>query len=149
MIYQDSEFITEKLFCLNPLNDVIVFHEEASTVNGISEEEIKSYPSAETVVPEIAQFLKEYAASEKLVFGGYNCGFDYGHLSALFNRYGYRMDDYFSGRLIDCYVLVQRASDMGLLPKTKNQKLGTMTKALDIPHDSAHSALRTCSRYVK
>ena len=78
---------------------------------------------------------------EKYVFAGYNCNFDFGHIGALFFRAGFVVNDYFNKRLIDVYELVKKAASIGLLPKTQNQKLGTMTKALKIEHVSAHSAL--------
>jgi DNA polymerase III epsilon subunit-like protein len=141
LIYNASTLIAEKLYRLNPLNEKIVFHEGAYQVNQISEEEIKSYPPAGIVVKEIAEFLKCHVPNEKMVFAGYNAQFDYAHILSLFERYGFEMDYFFSGRMIDVYELVKKASDKGLLPKTKNQKLQTITKALEIPHIDAHSAL--------
>jgi DNA polymerase III epsilon subunit-like protein len=102
---------------------------------------IRGYPPAEKILPEIAEFLGKYKPEEGLVFAGYNCKFDYGHLSGLFFRHGICMENYFNRNLIDVYVLVQKAAAMGILPKTVNQKLETMTKALGIVHEGAHTAL--------
>jgi len=133
--------LEEKLYHLNPLNDEVLFHEEAFKVNGIPEATIRSYPAAEKVMPEIAEFLKKYTPDEKMAFGGYSCKFDYGHLSALFFRHGINMEDFFNRKLIDVYDLVKKAAAMRLLPRTENQKLETMTKALGIPHEESHTAL--------
>jgi DNA polymerase III epsilon subunit-like protein len=141
LIYRGGECAAEKLFRLNPLGNGIAFHEDAYRVNGVPEEEIRSFPPAKEAVPGIAEFLKPYAEQEKMVFAGYNCKFDYGHIEALFKKEGLSMTDYFSGRLIDVYELVKRASAKGLLPKTENQKLETVAKSLGIAHDEAHSAL--------
>jgi DNA polymerase III epsilon subunit-like protein len=141
LVYRGADKLDEKLFHLNPLDNEVKFHEEAFKVNGISEEMIRSYPPAEKVLPEIADFLEKHKPEERLVFAGYNCKFDYGHLSALFFRHGIGMEDYFNRQLIDVYALVQKAAAMGLLPKTVNQKLETMTKALGIVHEGAHTAL--------
>jgi DNA polymerase III epsilon subunit-like protein len=141
LVYRGADKLDEKLFNLNPLDDEVKFHEEAFKVNGISEEMIRSYPPAEKVLPEITDFLGKYKPEEGLVFAGYNCKFDYGHLSALFFRHGIIMEDYFNRELIDVHTLVQKAAAMGLLPKTKNQRLETMTKALGIVHEGAHTAL--------
>jgi DNA polymerase III epsilon subunit-like protein len=75
-----------------------------------------------------------------MIFAGYNCKFDWNHISALLLRHGgYGMEEYFNGRLIDVYELVKKAKEH--LPKTQNQKLETMTKALGIEHTGAHGAL--------
>jgi DNA polymerase III epsilon subunit-like protein len=141
LVYRGAEKLDEIFYHLNPLDDEVKFHEEAFKINGISEEMIRGYPPAEKVLPEIAEFLEEYKPEEGLVFAGYNCKFDYGHLSALFFRHGICMENYFNRNLIDVYALVQKAAAMGIVPKTVNQKLETMTKALGIAHEGAHTAL--------
>jgi len=146
LVYQGGRFVEGKVFHLNPLTETIKFSEEAYKVNGISEETIKSYPPAHKVVYEMAGFLERYVneadpIEERLVMAGYYIGFDYGHIKALFERYGFAMDYFFSGRMIDVYELVKRACNKGILPRTPNKKLETMTKALGIAHDGAHSAL--------
>jgi DNA polymerase III epsilon subunit-like protein len=141
LIYQDGKLAAEKLFHLNPLNDVIKFGEGAFRVNGVPEETIRSYPLAEKVVPEIAEFLHGYVPTDGLIFAGFSCEFDYKHIKALFVRCGYPMETYFNGRMIDVYELVKKAYGHGILPKTQNQKLETMTKALGIVHEGAHTAL--------
>jgi DNA polymerase III epsilon subunit-like protein len=141
LVYRGAEKLDEILYRLNPLDDEVKFHEEAFKVHGISEEMIRGYPPAEKILPKIAEFLGKYKPEEGLVFAGYNCKFDYGHLSALFFRHGICMEDYFNRNLIDVYALVQKATAMRLLPKTANQKLETMTKALGISHEGAHAAL--------
>jgi DNA polymerase III epsilon subunit-like protein len=142
MVYQDSILLEEKEFHLNPLDDEVVFHESAFKVHGISEEKIRTFPPATEVIPQIVEFLKKYLPEnqdEKLVFAGYNCPFDYGHIGALFFRNGFTIGDYFNGKFIDVYEKVKRAGN--LLPRTPNQKLETMTKALGIEHTGAHGAL--------
>jgi DNA polymerase III epsilon subunit-like protein len=141
LVYQGNKILDEKVFNLNPLTEKILFSEEAYNVNGVPEETIRSFPPAEKVMPEIAEFLKKYTPEEKLVFAGYNCKFDYEHVEALMSRCGLSMTNYFNAKLIDVYERVKKAASMGLLPKTENQRLGTMTKALGIVHEGAHSAL--------
>jgi DNA polymerase-3 subunit epsilon len=141
MVYKESVLLEERLFYLNPLDDEVLFHESAFDVNGIPEETIRSYPPAYTVVPEIIEFLKKYIADGKMYFAGYKCSFDYGHVSALFFRCGFNMGDYFNGEMIDVLELVKKATSMKLLPRTENQKLETMCKALGITIENAHSAL--------
>jgi DNA polymerase III epsilon subunit-like protein len=141
LIYKDGQLVAEREFHCNPLNEEVVIHPDAIEVNGATEEQIRSYPPAKEVVPEIVKYLNEHIPPEKFVFAGYNCPFDYGHLGALLFREGFNIGDYFNGRMIDCYVLVQKASEIGLLPKTINKKLETITKALGIPHEDKHSAM--------
>jgi DNA polymerase III epsilon subunit-like protein len=141
LVYQGGKIVGEELYFLNPLNDEIKWGEEAAKVNGVSEEEIYSFPPAEKIVPYIVELLDKYKPEEKLVFAGYNAPFDYSHLEALFRRYGYAIGDYFSGRLIDVLELVKDAGKEGLLPQTRDRKLDTMCKALGIEHGNAHTAL--------
>jgi DNA polymerase III epsilon subunit-like protein len=141
LIYRGAEKLDEKLYRLNPFNDEVRFSEGAFKVNGVSEETILSYPPLAEVVPEIVDFIKKFVPPEKLVFAGYKCGFDYGHLGALLFRGGFNIGDYFNGELIDVYELVKKSTGQGLLPKTPNQKLETMTKSLGIVHEGAHTAL--------
>jgi DNA polymerase III epsilon subunit-like protein len=141
LVYRGPQCVLEKLYRLNPLSEEVKWGEEAYRVNGVAEETIRSFPPLSKVVPEIIADLQKFLPPEKYVFAGYNCGFDYGHIGATFFRAGFTASDYFSGRLIDVFELVKRAANVGLLPKTDNQKLGTMTKALGIEHGNAHTAM--------
>jgi DNA polymerase III epsilon subunit-like protein len=141
LIYDGADMVEEKLYHLNPLNDQIKFGEEAFKVNGVSEETIHSYPPAEKVIPEIVELFDSYVPPEGFVFAGYNCGFDYAHVKALFDRYGEHMETFFSGRMIDVLELVKRAKSMKVLGHTDNNKLTTLCKALNIPQENAHTAL--------
>ena len=143
LVYDGAKLLDEKLYHLNPLNDEIRFSEEAYQTNGIPEETIRSYPPMEKVVPEIVEFLKKYAPPEKCVFAGYNCNFDYGHLGALLFRCGFIIGDYFNEKFIDVLDRVKMAREQGflVLDRRYNNKLQTITKALGITHDDAHTAL--------
>jgi DNA polymerase-3 subunit epsilon len=141
LVYAGVEKLDEKLYRLNPLNDEVLFSGEAFQINGVPEDAIRSYPPMGTVIPEIVKMLKKYAPPEKLVFAGYNCPFDYGHLGGLLYRCGYDIGDYFTGRFIDVLELVKRAKEQRLLGATKNNKLETMAKSLGIVHNDAHTAL--------
>ena len=141
LIYQGPSLVFENLYRLNPLSDEIKWSEGAYKINGVSEETIRSYPPLDVVMQGMAEALSKHMPTEKFVFAGYNCPFDYGHIDALFSRCGYKAADFFNGKLIDVYDLVKKAAGMGLLPKTQNQRLETMTKALGIEHGVAHTAL--------
>jgi DNA polymerase III epsilon subunit-like protein len=141
LIYHDSQLLAEKVFHLNPLNEEVLFHEDAFRINGVSEDTIKSYPPAAEIIPEIIEFLDEFKPEEKMVFAGYNCKFDYGHVGAILFREGYAISDYFDGRFIDVLDLVKKAKEMRILDHTDNNQLITITKALEIPHEGAHGAM--------
>jgi DNA polymerase III epsilon subunit-like protein len=141
LVYRGGQLAAEKAFHLNPLDDEVVFHEEAFKVNGISEEQIRSYPPAAEVVPEIVKFLGQFETPEKLYFAGYNAGFDYGQIGGLFFRHGVTIGDLFNGRLIDVLELVKKAKAMNLIDPAGDNKLTTLTKCLNIPHEGAHGAM--------
>jgi DNA polymerase III epsilon subunit-like protein len=141
LVFRDGLYLAEKLFHLNPLNDVIKFGEEAYKVNGVPEKTIKSYPAAETVIPEIVSYLGNFQESGGMVFAGYCCGFDYKHVKALLNRYEYSMESLFNGRMIDVYEYVKKSYGRGIIKATPDKKLETICKALGVPHDEAHTAL--------
>jgi DNA polymerase III epsilon subunit-like protein len=141
LVYRDGKLLAERLYHLNPLNDEVVIHQSALDVNGATEEQIRGYPPAKEIVPQIVEFLNQCAVPEKFVFAGYNCGFDYGHIGALFFREGVLIGDLFNGEMIDVLELVKQAKAKGLLDPSDNNKLETLTKALDIEHDEAHTAM--------
>jgi DNA polymerase III epsilon subunit-like protein len=141
LVYKGPKRIFEKLYRLNPLSEEIRWSEEAFAVNGISEEEIRSYPPLESVVPEFVEDIKKHLPPEKYVFAGYKCDFDFGHIGALLYRGGFQITDFFNKRMIDVLELVKKAGAMGVLPETRDRKLGTMAKALGIAHEAAHTAM--------
>ncbi|QEK03607.1 3'-5' exonuclease [Treponema phagedenis] len=134
----------ERLFKLNPLNETILYHEEAAKTHGVSEEEIRSFPPAEEIVPNIANFFQQaihvFGDGEKLTFAGYNCNFDYRHLEALFNRCGLTLADYFS-KQFDALKFVKKATRQKAIPRLENLKLGTVCKSLGVNLENAHTAL--------
>ena len=44
LVFDDGNFVEERVFHLNPLTETILFGEEAYKVNGVSEDTIRSYP---------------------------------------------------------------------------------------------------------
>ena len=122
LVYKDSQLLEEKVFHLNPLNDEVIIHPEALEVNGATEDLIRSYPPAKDVVPDMVEFFKRYVPPEKLVFAGYNCPFDYGHIGALLFREGYVIVDYFNERFVDVLEYVKKAKKGGywIIPRTTN-----------------------------
>lgn len=139
----NGKVICECGFHLNPLTDTILYHEDADRVHGVSEEEIRTYPQAEKVIPEIAAFfceaMENYCSGERMVFAGYNCLFDWNHLQALFTRCNENLDEYFSSRF-DVMEMAKKAAAQKLIPYQKNFKLSAICKSLGVPLENAHSA---------
>lgn len=144
LFVKDGKVKDERLFYLNPLNETIKYQKEAAEVHGRSEEEIRNFPPAEAIVPNIAKFfseiIKESCDGEKLVFAGYSCKFDYRHLSSLFKRCGFNLDDYFF-KQFDAMDMVKTAVKQKAIPYLKNLKLTTVCKTLNIDLKDAHTAL--------
>lgn len=136
---------TERLFHLNPLTADILYDEEAFKAHGVTVDKIMEMNPADTVVPKIVENLimarDMIGDGEKMIFAGYNCSFDYGHLSELFKRYGYSISDYFSGEMIDVLQTVKVAKKKGVVGRTKSNKLGDMCKSLGVKLEDAHTAL--------
>ena len=141
MVYRGGELLIERVFNLNPLSEEVIFHEDAFRVHGVLEETIKTYPPASEVIPQISEFLSAYCPPEKMVFGGYNASFDYGQMGGIMFRHRSMINDYFTGQLIDVLELVRKAKAQGLIKATRDNKLSTITEALGIKHDEAHTAL--------
>ena len=141
--------ICERCFFLNPLSDTVKYHEEAGKVHGYSERDIMAFPGEREQMPKVALFLEEArelwkkdgSRSERMVAAGYNVGFDIGHLRALLERNGYRLDDYFSGVVADVFQQVKRAGAQRALPYLPDRKLGTVAKHLGVNLENAHDAL--------
>ena len=151
LVFDKGIFKEEKLYHLNPLTDTVLFSKEAYKVNGVSEETIRSYPPAETVIPEIVDWFAPYIfpkvndktepePEDKFVFAGYYASFDFGHIKALFDRQKIDIDYFFDGRIIDVLEYVKKAKAKKIIGYTENNKLETITEALGIPHNSAHTA---------
>ena len=141
LIYDGANLIADTVFYLNPLDDEVLIHPGALEVSGVTEEQVRSYPLASLVVPQIAAFLSGFCPPEKFVFAAYNAPFDFGHIKSIFSRHGVDIYDYFSWQMIDILQLVKNAKYSGQLKIEGDNKLGTITKALDIPHENQHSAL--------
>lgn len=144
-----QRLVVDKVFYLNPLNDLITYHEEAGKVHGYSEVKIRSFESPQKVIPEIIKFLqlcindfdKDPEDKSLPYFIGYNVKFDYEHLVKLFSDYGFNFTEYFQPKIIDVFQQVKNASYMRVLPRLENLKQTTVAKALGVDLTNAHDAL--------
>lgn len=136
----DKKVIAKRLFRLNP--EQSEYDVGSEVAHGKTEAEIRAYPPESEIVPNFIEVLEDAVnkGGEKLVFAGYNCPFDYGFIKALLARNGSSVDKYFSGKFIDVLELVRRGTREGKLPKTTDQKLGTMCKSLGVDLENAHTA---------
>ena len=130
--------------------------DEALEVNGITREQIKTFPSERRVFLLLKKFLDQHVnkfdKNDKLLFCGYNSQFDTQFVRALWDRqedkfYG----SYFSQYDVDTFALVKRLYAMdqielhlpvevpaGMKP---NLKLGSMCNLFGIDMKNAHDAL--------
>lgn len=149
VLVDKGQLICERVFFLNPLSGKIKYHADAGAVHGYSEEQIKAFPPEKEQVPKIAAFFKEArelckkngSNTEKMVIAGYNVGFDIAHIKALFERNGYRLEDYFMDPIADVFLQVKKACIQKALPYLPDRKLGTIAKHLGVKLENAHDAL--------
>ena len=149
VLVDNGQLICERCFFLNPLSETITYHEGAGAVHGYSEEQIKAFPPETEQVPKIAAFFaearelweKDGSKTEKMIIAGYNVGFDIGHVKALFERNGYRLEDYFVNVVADVFLQVKKAGVQKALPYLPDRKLGTVAKHLGVNLENAHDAL--------
>ena len=148
MIYRNGNKTAERDFYLNPIKGNIIYHEESGKIHGFSEDKIKSFEPAETVMPKIVRFLTECLhdfskqnPSEKMFFGGYNCSFDWKHVNALMTSYtSSKMADFFYTQLADVFIQAKKGRYKGKI-NTENLKLGTVCKSFNVSLENAHNAL--------
>lgn len=139
----------ERFFVLNPLSDKILYHEESGKIHGYTKEQIEDLPPESEQVIKIELFLREACSmwqpddskKSKLIMAGYNAKFDYDHLKALLERYGYKMEDYFESFIADVFLQVKKASMQKAIPYLENRKLGTLCKHFGIELENAHDAM--------
>ena len=149
VLVDNGQLICERCFFLNPLSETIKYHEGAGSVHGYSEEQIKAFPPEKEEVPKIAAFFaearelfeKDGSKTEKMIIAGYNVGFDIGHIKALLERNGYRLEDYFINVIADVFLQVKKAGVQKALPYLPDRKLGTVAKHLGVSLENAHDAL--------
>ncbi|MGL4986269.1 MAG: 3'-5' exonuclease [Treponemataceae bacterium] len=146
IIVFEGAVIAEKKFCLNPLSETILYHEDAGAIHGYSEQQIREFKNEKEQVKSIIDFLDEHknsipSKSLKFVAAGYNVKFDYNHFKSLVERNGYKINDYFSNSVLDVFNQVKNAGFKKVLPYLKNRKLGTVCSHLGVNIEKAHDAL--------
>lgn len=149
VLVDNGQLICERCFFLNPLSETIKYHEGAGSVHGYSEEQIKAFPPEKEQVSRIATFFEEArelfekdgSKTERMIIAGYNVGFDIGHIKALLERNGYRLEDYFINVIADVFLQVKKAGVQKALPYLPDRKLGTVAKHLGVSLENAHDAL--------
>lgn len=125
--------------------DTATIEPAALKVHGISEDELKEYPSADR---QLAQFVKllgryvdRYNRQDKFVIAGYNVGFDKDFLRKAFEKAG---DKYFGSWFhfptIDVAGAVAEGIVDGSLQGLENFKLETLCRHFEI-EIKAHDAL--------
>lgn len=121
--------------------------EKALEVTNKTEEEIRSYPDSRAQFKKFIQFLDRYIdkynKQDKFTPIGYNSQFDMGFLRDWFDDNKHKFfGSYFVHKDVDVFALVKHLEFLGLLPATKNHKLGTMCEAFGVDlGENAHDAV--------
>ncbi|MFW6312807.1 MAG: exonuclease domain-containing protein, partial [Spirochaetota bacterium] len=118
----------------------------ALEVNGITREEIATYPTPHGMKRELemimGRYVDKYRRDDKLVAGGYNVGFDVGFLRQLWTDCG---DPYFGSwfafGVIDPSQIIRFLQYTGELPEFTEGKLGQVAERFGISAVGAHDAL--------
>lgn len=135
----------EQIFYCNPFDiSGIEYNEDAGKVHGYKKEIIESFEPSEVVTKKIADFLDlcvNYKNHERLFFVGYNGGFDFKHLTSLFQHHGLDFEKYFQKQKPDVFEQVKKAGEMRILPYLPNRKLTTIAEHLHVDLSQAHDAM--------
>lgn len=155
MIEVKGQIIGEKVWNIKP-HPGTASDRVALKINGLTREEILTFPEAKKVHKEIVKFLKsgvvdQYNKKDKYYPGGFRVeGFDMLFLKSFFERSG---DDYFgswfNGYCVDPYNLVNQLESREKLidPETgapfepKSHTLGVLCKTFGVELEKAHDAL--------
>jgi len=112
--------------------------EEATKINGITNEMVENSPTIEQVLPDFFKFVD----SSYIV--AYNIDFDYSFINVFGSRMGYK----FTNKQIDAMAVAKSC-----LHSIKNYTLKSVVKALDIPLENAHRAINdtiaTAKAFIK
>jgi DNA polymerase-3 subunit epsilon len=123
-----------------------VIEDGALKVNGFSREQLLTFPPSADVFEQLRDFmdsyLEKYNKQDRFVAAGYNVGFDLRFLEQFFRENG---DTYLYARLfgapLDVMSVVRFMQVAGVFPKTLDNKLSTVAKAIGINTENAHDAM--------
>lgn len=113
---------------------------EALAKNGITTEQMKTFPEASVVAQSFLEFLKPQ--SPKIILAGHNVGFDEAFLQKFYQRQ--RLDKTFNSMVhyhkLDTLPLAMALKEAGLIQPTY-LSLSGLTKALGVVNENEHDAL--------
>lgn len=129
--------------------------DEALKVNGLTQEQLDSFPVASgqylRLIAELNSYIDKYNPSDKFILAGYNVGFDEQFLRNFFYLCGDKFfGSYFAWPKIDVANFVAEEYVKGL--RLINFKLETLCKQYNIPlqaHDAAADIKATRDLYYK
>lgn len=127
----------QKEFKMNP--GTYSIDKRALTVNGYTEEEIKSWPDRAKTIESIKKMIENWGlAYDKMTPVGHNYLFDRGFLLQILPTHFYEV--YFSYHYMDTMNV---ANFFNLVKPgfSKGVSLGALREKYNVPHDGAHSAL--------
>lgn len=129
-----------------PFSDAEI-SQEALTVTGKTEEEIKSYQDPKEAYNQIitifSKYIDKFDKTDKFVIAGHNVSFDFDMTLKWFKKCG---DNYFGSwveykRNFDTLAVIRSFQVVGIFPITENNKLTTIAEKLGIKLEFAHDAM--------
>lgn len=143
MIEIDGKIVREQEFRMRPMNGNAITA-KALEVNGLTMEEIMSYPNAVIGLNQLralmGKYVSKYDKSDKFVPAGYHVRFDLDFLRSTFKKCG---DVYFGSWFYAANLDVQSFVAVAIARyglQCKNYRLGTLCKRFGIPIE-AHKAM--------
>jgi DNA polymerase III subunit epsilon len=141
----DGEIVERINLCMNPAPGKVI-EDGALKVNGFTREQLLTFPASNTVFVQLRDFmdsyLQKYNKQDRFVAAGYNVGFDLRFLEQFFKENG---DTYLYARLfgapLDVMSVVRFMQVAGVFPKTADNKLSTVAKAIGKDAENAHDAM--------
>lgn len=153
LLIKEDKIIAEFNEYINPLtyNKEIIVDQVALEINHLTN--YKEFQSAKIVLAKFMDFFVKNCPRDKVKLFGYNNStFDKYFLEELFYDQGKDFCTYFHYKQIDIFELVKSLQYMKLMPKSFNQKLGTIGELLGIEfkgnlHDSLTDSYLTRDVY--
>ncbi len=142
----DGKVVGEFSEYLAPMNPASI-SSKALEVNGITKEQLETFPPAKDILNKFIKFLAPYVPKssndDRFIIAGQNPNFDKGFLEALFTRNGYKIEGFnklFSYQVIDLLSLNVLLRNKGYIPLDSNIKLATMADYYGVVVEKHHDA---------
>jgi len=139
-----GNLVFQKEYRMQPFPDDVV-EPKALKVSGTTEEDLLSYQdphlAVKNILADLSHFINKFDKADKAFFGAYNSNFDMSFIFEFFKKGGEKyLGSFLNWKCVDPRYLVSFAEYEGIIPKLRNNKLGTVCEYFNIIFD-AHTAL--------